>query len=130
MKSFGVSVAAAAALSLSLVAPAVGSSSHHNNLAAHKRRFDRVHRAADSPEQASHEVIDVDVNAGGLVVRNATPVVGGLAAEDAEQSHHLSKRGYNGRATFFEPGLGACGTYSGAGDFVRLLRSRHTRAAA
>jgi hypothetical protein len=30
----------------------------------------------------------------------------------------MKRGGYNGRATFFDPGLGACGTYSSSSDYV------------
>lgn len=131
MKSFGISLVAAAAVSLSLVSPAAGSSSGHAaNLAAHKRRFNRVHRSPTGTEDAmsstgEQAVIDVDMSAGELVVRNATAT----AAQEGlqESGNHLSKRGYNGRATFFQPGLGACGTWSNSGDFVSGSRRRSDR---
>lgn len=36
-------------------------------------------------------------------------------------NHTLAKRAFSGRATFFAPGLGACGTYAGANDFVSAV---------
>lgn len=121
MKSIAVSCVAAAALTLSLVSPTVVALSSHDTqlaaAAAHKRRF---HRAAARQES----VIDVDLDTPQeLVVRAAsTPVVqhgdAKTTAAPASSSNRLMKRDYNGRATFFEPGLGACGGYSSAGDFV------------
>ncbi|GAA5853114.1 hypothetical protein JCM9279_000862 [Rhodotorula babjevae] len=105
-------LAAAAALSLPLVAQAHGPDS-----AAHARRFNRVLRG---PEDAP--VIDLELSdpahKADFAVRNASLVAQGDSHGDGAELHSLSKRGFNGRATFFEPGLGACGTYSGAGDFM------------
>ncbi|GAA5862270.1 hypothetical protein JCM3774_004843 [Rhodotorula dairenensis] len=132
MKSIAVSCVAVAALSLSLVAPVVGTSLHDTQLAAHRRRFHHVHRSPEpeavetEADESAASVVDVDLAAPGeLVVRNATPVEAAAAAGDAPHpteaptsSKHLMKRDYNGRATFFDPGLGACGGYSSAGDFM------------
>lgn len=125
MKSIAVSCVAAAALTLSLVSPTVVALSSHDTqlaaAAAHKRRF---HRAARQETQ-EESVIDVDLETPEeLVVRTASsPVVqhgdAKTTAAPATSSNRLMKRDYNGRATFFEPGLGACGGYSSAGDFVR-----------
>lgn len=42
-----------------------------------------------------------------------------LATEhDRTNGTHLSRRGFSGRATFFEVGLGACGVYSKDSDYV------------
>ncbi|GAA5836813.1 hypothetical protein JCM5353_000458 [Sporobolomyces roseus] len=42
-----------------------------------------------------------------------------VRGESDENKHELMKRGnFNGRATFFDPGLGACGTYSSGNDFM------------
>jgi hypothetical protein len=125
MKSIAVSCVAAAALTLSLVSPTVVALSSHDTqlaaAAAHKRRF---HRAARQETQ-EESVIDVDLETPEeLVVRTASSPVGQhgdakTTAAPATSSNRLMKRDYNGRATFFEPGLGACGGYSSAGDFVR-----------
>lgn len=86
----------------------------HDLTSAHHRRFH--HRQQQQHQQ--HQP-------GGTVV--AEPVenetedaqVTSLAVREDDSKHQLAKRGgYNGRATFFDPGLGACGTYSGAGDYV------------
>ncbi|GAA5947205.1 hypothetical protein JCM3765_001574 [Sporobolomyces pararoseus] len=85
----------------------------HDLTSAHHRRFH--HRQQQQQQQHS----------GGAVV--AEPVenetedaqVTSLAVREDDSKHQLAKRGgYNGRATFFDPGLGACGTYSGAGDYM------------
>lgn len=124
MKSITLSCVTAAALTLSLVSPTVVALFSHDTqlaaAAAHKRRF---HRAARQQEEEA--VIDVNLDTPEeLVVREAsTPVVqhgdAKTTAAPATSSNRLMKRDYNGRATFFEPGLGACGGYSSAGDFVR-----------
>lgn len=140
MKSIAVSCVAAAALSLSLVAPVLGSSPHDAQLAAHRRRFHHHQqqpgpRSADTDESADSAVVDVDLAAPGeLLVRNASPVEPAAVGRsgdappqttEAPTAKHLMKRDYNGRATFFEPGLGACGGYSSAGDFVRNAPHTH-----
>ena len=103
---------AAAALSFPLVAQAHGPDS-----AAHSRRFNRVLRGPDDAPVIDLELSD-PAHKADFAVRNASLVAQGDSS--GAELHSLSKRGFNGRATFFEPGLGACGTYSGAGDFVRL----------
>ncbi|GAA5894162.1 hypothetical protein JCM8208_002365 [Rhodotorula glutinis] len=103
---------AAAALSLPLVAQAHGPDS-----AAHSRRFNRVLRGPEDAPVIDLELSDSVNNKADFVVRNASLVAQG-GDSDGHELHSLSKRGFNGRATFFEPGLGACGTYSGAGDFM------------
>lgn len=114
MKAATLLAAATAALSLPLSAQASSSSSHHGpNSAAHSRRFNRVLRG---PEDAPV----IDLEAEGFSVRNASLVAQGDSTGEGEL-HNLSKRGYSGRATFFEPGLGACGTYSSSSDYVRPI---------
>ncbi|TNY20251.1 hypothetical protein DMC30DRAFT_265805 [Rhodotorula diobovata] len=111
MKAATLLAAATAALSLPLSAQASSSSSHHGpNSAAHSRRFNRVLRG---PEDAPV----IDLEAEGFSVRNASLVAQGDSTGEGEL-HNLSKRGYSGRATFFEPGLGACGTYSSSSDYM------------
>ncbi|GAA5931223.1 hypothetical protein JCM3775_004967 [Rhodotorula graminis] len=105
-------LAVAAALSLPLVAQAHGPDS-----AAHSRRFNRVLRGPDDAPVIDLELSD-PAHKADFAVRNASLVAQGDSSSDGQELHSLSKRGYNGRATFFEPGLGACGTYSGAGDFM------------
>lgn len=47
----------------------------------------------------------------------------GEHSDNSTTTHHLSKRGFSGRATFFAPGLGACGAYSKASDYVGIHRT-------
>ncbi|GAA5996250.1 RlpA-like double-psi beta-barrel domain-containing protein [Rhodotorula paludigena] len=105
-----VVLAAAAALSLSAIPAAhASSSSHGHDAAAHARRFSRVLRA---PAPDAQPVIDLEA----LPAANETSL-----AVNGTEGHRLMKRGYSGRATFFAPGLGACGTYSSASDYIVAL---------
>lgn len=45
------------------------------------------------------------------------------APAPVEQEQNLSARSASGKATFFEPGLGACGWNSGSGDAIAALTS-------
>ncbi|KAI5480976.1 expansin family protein [Pseudohyphozyma bogoriensis] len=67
---------------------------HPRRQVAHPKRLDKVVRAASS-----------------------------LAVRDGEDKMRLMKRGqsFSGRATFFAPGLGACGEYSSASDYMVAL---------
>ncbi|BGP46057.1 hypothetical protein JCM10450v2_001897 [Rhodotorula kratochvilovae] len=105
-------LAAAAALALPSVAHA---SSSHGPGAAHSRRFNRVLR---SPGENEAPVVDLELTDADIGFGNASLVAVGDARDDGEEGHSLSKRGYSGRATFFAPGLGACGTYSSASDYI------------
>lgn len=50
-----------------------------------------------------------------------------VRGESDENKHELMKRGnFNGRATFFDPGLGACGTYSSGNDFVSTVNTTYS----
>lgn len=122
MRSLTLPLIAAAALSLGSTpaAASVGSSSHGLGSVAHHRRFDRVMRTpAEQPD--AQPVIDLDFRDGEFVVRNST--LDGDLVEGGNKT--LVKRGgYSGRATFFDPGLGACGTHSSSSDFVRPTLSR------
>lgn len=45
-----------------------------------------------------------------------------IEERDAGNSTHaLSKRAFNGRGTFYDVGLGACGQYSSPGDYMVAL---------
>ncbi|BGP37963.1 hypothetical protein JCM10449v2_001890 [Rhodotorula kratochvilovae] len=105
-------LAAAATLALPSVAHA---SSSHGPGAAHSRRFNRVLR---SPGENEAPVVDLELTDADIGFGNASLVAVGDARDDGEEGHSLSKRGYSGRATFFAPGLGACGTYSSASDYI------------
>lgn len=119
MRSLTLPLIAAAALSLgsSPAAASVGSWPHGPGSVAHHRRFDRVMRTpVEKPD--AQPVIDLELRDGAFVPADSTldgePVDGG--------NKTLVKRGgYSGRATFFTPGLGACGTHSSSSDFVRPL---------
>lgn len=112
-------LAAAAALSLSAVPAAhASSSSHGHDAAAHARRFSRVLRV---PAPDAQPVIDLEA----LPAANETSL-----AVNGTEGHRLMKRGYSGRATFFAPGLGACGTYSSASDYVSRERTGRTAGSA
>ncbi|KAJ8295489.1 Allergen Asp f 7 [Rhodotorula toruloides] len=119
MRSLTLPLIAAAALSLGSTpaAASVGSSSHGLGSVAHHRRFDRVMRTpAEQPD--AQPVIDLDFRDGEFVVRNST--LDGDLVEGGNKT--LVKRGgYSGRATFFDPGLGACGTHSSSSDFMVAL---------
>jgi hypothetical protein len=52
---------------------------------------------------------------------NATSEETGLVSGGGERMR-LAKRGsYSGRASYFAPGLGACGAYSSDSDFVSVI---------
>ncbi|GAA6054552.1 hypothetical protein JCM3770_006027 [Rhodotorula araucariae] len=109
---FSAVLAAAAALTLSAVAHA---SSSHGPGPAHSRRFNRVLRSPDADEAP---IIDLELNDGQFSISNASLVAQGDTRGDDGEGHMLAKRGYSGRATFFQPGLGACGTYSSSSDYM------------
>lgn len=73
-------------------------SSHSPVALDHTKRFDKVLRTA--PEV---DIVERD---------------GRLAERDGPDKMGLAKRATNGRMSFFAPGLGACGSYSNAGDFM------------
>lgn len=93
-----------AALALSSIAQA--SPHHAEHQLAHAKRFGKVVR-----NNVHH----------GAPIEERSNVSSGLAVREGDETKRLSKRDFSGRATFFAPGLGACGTYSGAGDYVRFL---------
>lgn len=84
-------------------------SAHHRRF-HHRQHATLAERELDTPTAAS----DVDAD------QADDAEVTALAVRDSDESKQLlvKRGGYNGRATFFDPGLGACGTYSGASDYV------------
>lgn len=89
-------------VALSLFAgSALASSSHSSSDLDHTKRFDKVLRATPEGE-----------------------IDGGLAVRDGPEKMGLAKRATNGRMSFFAPGLGACGSYSNAGDFMVASESK------
>jgi len=98
MKSISLFTLAASVASISTSVSA--HSPHSNSDSSIHRRFHHKQLAAVSQQQAAETTA--------------------LAVRESDEKHQLIKRGnFNGRATFFDPGLGACGTYSGANDYVR-----------
>ncbi|GAA5842099.1 hypothetical protein JCM3766R1_000006 [Sporobolomyces carnicolor] len=84
-------------------------SAHHRRF-HHRQHATLAERELDTPTAAS----DVDAD------QADDAEVTALAVRDSDESKQLlvKRGGYNGRATFFDPGLGACGTYSGASDYM------------
>lgn len=70
-----------------------------------------------------------------VIVVPDTPLSFGASSNNAtaDGPHALVKRAppsydtFNGRATFFQPGLGACGQYSTASDYVRAPKNTRAR---
>lgn len=101
------------ALAASLPLTSVGASSAHDLRGAHIKRVAPNHQDAHARRSPS------EVNHGHVQQRSSGTA--GLAVRDGNEKKRLMKRGpeYSGRATFFAPGLGACGTNSKASDYVR-----------
>lgn len=97
---FGATTFLPLALALAALAGVEASSPHGNQQVAHAKR---VHA------NVAREAIPDGVPAAGEQERFELAV---------GTNHTLAKRAFSGRATFFEPGLGACGTYSSASDYV------------
>ncbi|GAA6025434.1 hypothetical protein JCM11491_004309 [Sporobolomyces phaffii] len=113
MKSISLYTLAAVLTALPPSSLAAAAHSSSDLLAsAHHRRFHHKHSTTTSQQQQQqHDTPVQDA---------PTSDVTALAVRDSDASHpQLVKRGgYNGRATFFDPGLGACGTYSSSSDFM------------
>lgn len=101
---FGSTTFLPVVLALSALSSTAGASSsphHANHQLSHAKRFGKVARNS--------------------VVEGRSTDGSGLAIRDGDDKKQLSKRAFSGRATFFAPGLGACGTYSSASDYVSFV---------
>jgi hypothetical protein len=58
-----------------------------------------------------------------IVAVSASPsnIIGKQRSSNSDIAKRADSTVYSGRATFFEPGLGACGGYNSASDFVRFI---------